>query len=134
DTLLEAHLGRPAEHPLRLVGRHDLAPVVAGACRDVLDVDLAPQNVTDRLDEAAKADHFGALEVEDLVAGPFAEGEDVRFGQVLDVDVVAHLRTVAVHRYGLAGERAADEAGEHERVAHAWPVRDAVAEDRELLA
>ena len=79
------------------------------------------------------ADGLGTLEVEHLVRGPVREHQGMRLDQVVDVDVVAELGSVAVDGDRLVAQRHPHEPGNHERAPHARPVRDAVAEDRELL-
>ena len=51
-------------------------------------------------------------------------------GEVLDVDVVAILRSVSGDREGFPGERLPHEAGDHQLLAHPRAVRDPVAQDR----
>ena len=75
-----------------------------------------------------------ALQRQRRVRGRRGQRADVRVGEVRDVDVVALLLAGAGDGDRLAVERGADEPRHHERVAHPGAVRDAVPQDRVVLA
>src|SRR3954471_18101651 len=105
QPLGEAPRGLPAELPDLRRGQR-IAPIVARAVRHVLDEGLvAIGRGQDAPDDVDVGGLVRAAHVVDLARQPLAESQVDRPREVLDVEPVAHLMPVAVHRQRVAGER-----------------------------
>src|SRR5580692_11436 len=92
DDVVQGRAGRvPAQLTPGLVARGDRGGRVAGAARRQLDRDGVAGNLAGRLDDLPDAVAVAVAQVVDLVPARLdrLEGEEVRGGQVGDVNVVA---------------------------------------------
>src|SRR5437868_10861620 len=125
-SLFKVHLRLPFKLVKYFDGRNLFARIVARSSRDMLDADPSAEHLVYSPCDILNRNLLRPFKVIDLILRTLAHRQDVRPRQIVNVDVVAILATVALNHNRLAFERLTYKDRDDQFFTHARPVRDAV--------
>src|SRR5207253_7079929 len=99
--------------------------------RGVFDPDSAAEHPVEGRGNVGNRNLFRPFEVVNLVLGAGAHRQNVRAGQIVNVDIISILAPVALDHNRLALQGFAYEDRYDQLLAHAWTIRNSVTQDRE---